>query len=1229
MAPPLSVVGDIDPRSQFTADGIQTTFVCAWVLRSLDELRLIIGEADEVESVYSVTGVNDDAGFAIVFDQAPAEGTVITAYREGALARSANYGQETQFSARAVNAQEINTLLRLQEMRSAQRRGVTRALTDPATGQLRMPLPVAGQYLRWDESGNLVSSTVEPPDVTPPDSHVTTKYLDDIPEIDWTVGADNGPLLAEFFGDLTADGGGKLVGDSRAVSLLTSVGVPSFVTVEALKMQLGPTATFGIAGRKKVAFTLGLLSDADASDMTLHLDTSAAGGGAVSDYAYVGMPFSISGGGVQESNAITAIDDGARTATLATALTYGYAAATATVALEVSALLAANNTLLSDQVTVDAAHIARLSPLDFLALEDDRRTGGATTWMEIRQALGIEDAGDNIISLSGQTRRQYLASQRARLTVYEMARRAAIVGCSVECIGTAVADRYDPLFEIRYALDSVIEDCEYAGTDSVGRRGNMFRIHKSAACHLIRPTGRNPLYTNEGEGNGAVIAYSTRCSIQDPVFQSCRHGVQMIAATESWCSNPDISDSLLTALDFHGMNSVGCWYSDVHNIAFASRTASASNGVLAIGNATWQDGDHECGIIGGSLGPFQGNSGVYGIRAFPPSTKPMIRDVHGVNMESLIIHRDISGAGTLKVTDLEIIDCSTQGCADRVIDLQGRAAGASVDTLERCRISNFRGAGLYRGILAYDVTGLTIEDSRLEFQDADATSERYALAAKRITGLHVADTKTYGSNRGLDLEDCPAARLLKVDLIGLGDDLILKDRGGNSGTEFRGCNAYLVDGSDATGIDNSGGSSILYKAVGNIGVETTEAAEFSATDKLFARISSGGGPAEEADFSNAAQALCAAASAIAQVDLLFGVGSNIASASTTDLSTATEAAVTVTGTTTITSFGTVTRGIRFVRFAASLTLTHHATALILPGAANIQTEAGDTAFMYSLGSGNWVCMAYVRGAGSLATQRSNAVDITGGTIAGITDLAVSDGGTGSSTSRGALDNLFVQGADVASATTTNLASVTGQFVNITGTTTITGFGTTTAGRFRWLRFAAALTLTHNGTSLILPGAANITTAAGDTCLAMSLGSGNWMVPSYQRADGTAVVVTPVSRGGTGAATKALARVALGGGAAALSDGATIATDCSANDTFAVTLGGNRTLGNPTNVVADTWYTWVLKQDGTGSRTLALDTNFVQADGDSFAMKTAANSTTMLVAYAETTSRLLVSAKKYA
>ena len=45
------------------------------------------------------------------------------------------------------------------------------------------------------------------------------------------------------------------------------------------------------------------------------------------------------------------------------------------------------------------------------------------------------------------------------------------------------------------------------------------------------------------------------------------------------------------------------------------------------------------------------------------------------------------------------------------------------------------------------------------------------------------------------------------------------------------------------------------------------------------------------------------------------------------------------------------------------------------------------------------------GAGSMAAQNANAVTITGGSITGITDLAVADGGTGSSTAAGALTNL--------------------------------------------------------------------------------------------------------------------------------------------------------------------------------------------------------------------------------
>lgn len=99
-------------------------------------------------------------------------------------------------------------------------------------------------------------------------------------------------------------------------------------------------------------------------------------------------------------------------------------------------------------------------------------------------------------------------------------------------------------------------------------------------------------------------------------------------------------------------------------------------------------------------------------------------------------------------------------------------------------------------------------------------------------------------------------------------------------------------------------------------------------------------------------------------------GSDIASGSTVDLSTATGNVVTVTGTTTITSLGTVSAGMRFTLiFSGALILTHNATSLILPNGENITTAAGDVVEFLSLGSGNWRCVGYP----TLYTKDSTAV----------------------------------------------------------------------------------------------------------------------------------------------------------------------------------------------------------------------------------------------------------------
>lgn len=93
---------------------------------------------------------------------------------------------------------------------------------------------------------------------------------------------------------------------------------------------------------------------------------------------------------------------------------------------------------------------------------------------------------------------------------------------------------------------------------------------------------------------------------------------------------------------------------------------------------------------------------------------------------------------------------------------------------------------------------------------------------------------------------------------------------------------------------------------------------------------------------------------------------------------------------------------------------------------------------------------------------------------------------------------FTDMVTLASGATTDIGGQNAMAVEITGTTTITSFGTTYNGP-RFLRFTGALTLTHNATTLYLPGAANITTAAGDTCIALPNSSANgWVVLAYQR-----------------------------------------------------------------------------------------------------------------------------------
>jgi hypothetical protein len=96
-----------------------------------------------------------------------------------------------------------------------------------------------------------------------------------------------------------------------------------------------------------------------------------------------------------------------------------------------------------------------------------------------------------------------------------------------------------------------------------------------------------------------------------------------------------------------------------------------------------------------------------------------------------------------------------------------------------------------------------------------------------------------------------------------------------------------------------------------------------------------------------------------------------------------------------------------------------------------------------------------------------------------------------------------------------------------------------------------------------------------------------------------------------------------GAVVALADAATIAVDLELANNFSVTLGGNRTLGLPTNIVAGQSGIIAVTQDATGSRTLAYNAVYKFSNGTAPTLTTTASRTDYLSYYVETAARIFI------
>lgn len=867
MTVPISLVNDKVPRSAFAGDGTQQSFFCDWPLRRLDDLRVVFNDSTVPDIAYDVSGVNDSDGFTVVFRLPPSDGTRITVYREGALERQNNYGQQPEFSADSVNAEFADIIMLLQEAAMKVGRTIRLPISDPINEMVLPPLEQrAAKFAFFDEDGNLTTAagtlltildfSQYPLDTPVPEDlfafnrtgasgdrvrSATLTQLEQalrqirhkpfIDAIDVGMAGDGAtddsfPLQVKL--DFWSSQGGatfmlKAPVEGGSFYCAHTLRIPSNCNVMMFSpFLLAKAASVWVAG--SLAGTPGadafkLQLDATAGLSVARIDTAPYGGGLLTTFFavgdYVQITGKLDGCGTpieQQELRITAINNSLAQLTLSEPLAYDYKVAypagpyetnygtpnVTRVAKLVVAMMTANLAAADNLVVIRTQDIGKFAVGDMVLVKDDRLSDEApgaagSSSLPVGEEMGVVVPALSIdavygIRLDRRVERGFTTAKNARIVKVNAAVGAALTGARFLSAEAPDLSPAVPVHwcEVRYGRNCTVANSVVPNSDEFGKRGTAFRLWRSYNSLFQDCDAANAKYVDGGEGYGLVFdRAATGCQARGGVIERMRHS--MLAQTATNCSfhGVRVRDPRQTAFDVHSLEERGVVAYDCQIDGGTSLESNEGRAPSAIifGNSTHMGGCFQCGWVDGRINDMGGTLGTpFPILRFRPgATGCYVEGVECNNIDLFFAHEDTTGFGTRIATGNRIEDVNIDGCRlPRMIDIQGRYYGATVNTLVDTKIRNLVAKNINGGARIINATEIEFENCDFDEVTVD-NSVSYAIEAESVTGLIVRGNDFTGMGRGLKLTNVTDLQLARNDYNKQLYVTVFYDGGGNTG----------------------------------------------------------------------------------------------------------------------------------------------------------------------------------------------------------------------------------------------------------------------------------------------------------------------------------------------------------------------------------------------------------------------------------------------------------------